>query len=151
MTLFPITPPKVWKRVCLPNGDSIVLGDGYEDGQLCTLFDENHNIYRLNAQGEVVWQVRRDDSNHPPDWWGILHSIARANGHDGAREPFTEIHLEYADGSTSFDHQTYKWRNPCEWQPGCKIWLVGSAYQQYVLDAETGIAKNVTNLPVRPW
>lgn len=145
---------KNWRSqiILLPDGGRIVcFYYSSESTSLTSIEDENHNIYRLNAQGEVVWQVRRDDSNHPPDWWGILHSIARANGHDGAREPFTEIHLEYADGSTSFDHQTYKWRNPCEWQPGCKIWLVGSAYQQYVLDAETGIAKNVTNLPVRPW
>ena len=141
------------KRVNLPNGDRIVLTfswDGTEPPYKSP-FEANHNIYRLNTQGEVVWQIQRDDSNHPSDWWEILHSQAREKGWDGAYEPFTEVHLEYADGSTSFDEQTYKWRNPCEWRLGCKIWLVGSAYQQYVLDPETGIAKNVTDWPVRPW
>ena len=43
------------------------------------------------------------------------------------------------------------WRDLCDWRPGCTIWLSGSAYQQYILDPETGIAKNVTDWPVRPW
>jgi hypothetical protein len=140
-----------WKALCLPNGERIILANKYSDGEYLSLYDANHNVFRLNPQGEVVWQVRRDDSNHPADWWDILHQDARNQGYDGAREPFTYIQLEYADGTTSWDDQTLQWRDPCEWKPACKIWLVGSAYQQYILDPETGIAKNVTDWPVRPW
>ena len=140
------------KSLRLPSGDRIICTfcwDGSEPER--SLYEANHNVFRLNSAGEVVWQVRRDDSNHPPDWWDILHHYARQEGLDGAREPFMEIQVEYDDGTTSWDNETFQWKNPCDWQPGCKIWLAGSAYQQYILDPETGIAKNVTKWPVRPW
>lgn len=145
---------KEWvsRKALMPNGDEIVCyffaPSGAND---VSLHDENHNVYRLDTHGNIIWQVQRDDSNHAPDWWDRLHKHARDDGNDGAREPFTEIRLEYADGSTSWDKQAYQWRNPCDWKPGCKIWAAGSAYQNYVLDPETGIAKNVTDWPVRPW
>ncbi|MGA8010719.1 MAG: hypothetical protein WCA24_15155 [Thiomonas sp.] len=36
------------------------------------------------------------------------------------------------------------------WVLGSTITLSGSAYQVYVLDSDTGVAKNITRLPVRP-
>ena len=139
------------RKVLLPYGDEIICYFFRAQGDYTSLYDVNHNVFRLDKHQNIIWQVRRDDSNHPPDWWNILHRQAREDGLDGAREPFTELRLEYDDGSTSWDKQTYQWRNPCEWKPGCQIWLAGSAYQTYILDPETGIAKNVTKWPVRPW
>lgn len=142
-----------WKTrvVQMPNGDQLVCYF-FRDGAVRPfhLHDLNHNVYRLNAQGEIVWQVQRDDSNHPPDWWDVLHRVAREEGYDGAHEPFTEFLLEYADGS---NNKTAMETLPlqAEWVPDCKVWLRGSAYQQYILDPETGIAKNVTKWPVRQW
>ncbi|MDM7943955.1 MAG: hypothetical protein QUV35_15130 [Hydrogenophaga sp.] len=139
------------KRVHLPDGDLLVLqycktGDEPD----LSLHDINHNVYRLNPQRQIVWQVKRDDSNHPPDWWEVLHRVAREEGHDGAREPFTEFMLEYPDGSNNkTEMETLPLQS--EWVPGCKVWLRGSAYQLYVLDPDTGIATNVTKWPMRPW
>ncbi|WP_137922490.1 hypothetical protein [Hydrogenophaga sp. 2FB] len=145
-----IKKPKIWKRVHLLHGDLLALASVYGDGSYLSLHDINHIVYRLNAQGEILWQVQRDDSNHPPGWWDSLHRHARAEGLDGAREPFTEFLIEYADGS---NNKTPMETRPLEdkWVPGCRIWLRGSAYHQYILDPDTGIAKNVTKLPVRPW
>lgn len=114
------------------------------------IHEENHNVFRLDVQGDILWQVQRDDSNHPPGWWDSMHLHARAEGWDGAREGFTEFLIEYADGS---NNKTPMETLPLEdqWVPGCRIWLRGSAYQQYILDPDTGIAKNVTKWPVRPW
>lgn len=141
-----------FRKILMPDGGEIVC---YFFTPLGTnevsLHDENHNVFRLDRHQKIIWQVRRDDSTYPGDWWEGLHKHARERGEDGAREPFTELRLEYDDGSTSWDRQTYQWRNPCEWKPGCQIWLAGSAYQTYILDPETGIAKNVTKWPVRPW
>lgn len=140
------------KQLLLPDKNRIICTyawDGTEPDR--SLYEANHNVFRLNAAGEVIWQVRRDDSNHPIDWWEGLHDHARARGLDGARMPFTYISVEYADGATSWDDTSYDWRDLCDWRPGCTIWLSGSAYQQYILDPETGIAKNVTDWPVRPW
>ncbi|MDR2154139.1 MAG: hypothetical protein LBE78_03810 [Burkholderiaceae bacterium] len=140
------------RRLLLPSGDKIictVCWDGTEPK--VEIYDDNHNVFRLNAQGEVIWQVRRDDSNHPPDWWGNLHAHAKARGHDGARYPFDEFVLIYPDGSHNIPQKTGEPPYEAIWTPGCTIRLRGSAYQQYILDPETGIAKNVTEGRPRPW
>jgi hypothetical protein len=138
------------RQLLLPCGDRIVLTfcwDGTEPER--TIHESNHNVFRLTPSGEVVWQVQRDDSNHPPDWWNALHRYARERGLDGAREPFIYIQVEYPDGKRLTIDQN---SNGVEtWLPGCVIWLVGSASQEYVLDPNSGIAKNVTDWPVRPW
>lgn len=95
--------------------------------------------------------MQRDDSNHPADWWDVLHRYAREEGKDGAREPFMYMWVKHADGSVE--------KNPDDGMPpdvqtrqeGDTITLAGSLYQTYVLDPETGIAKNITDWPVRPW
>jgi len=127
-----------YKKLRLPENEIIFLADGYEDGDFLNLHDENHNIFRQNAKGEIIWQVCRDDSNHPADWWDILNRIAREHGQDGARNPFTYITLQYADGS--FNDSP----NESTWVPGCTIMLDDAECQQYILDPDTGIAKNVT-------
>jgi hypothetical protein len=139
-------------RVRLPCGDQLVL-------QYCktgkepdlSLYEINHNVYRLNSQDEIVWQVRRDDSNHPPDWWDGLHRHAREEGLDGAREPFMRIWVQNPDGSYQRDADGQRPPLVQRWTPGCTLHLDGSAYQHYLLDPDTGIAKNVTEWPVRPW
>ena len=75
-----------------------------------SLHNENHNVYRLNPAGEIIWQVRRDDSNHPADWWDILHRHAREKGLDGAREPFMYIQIEYPDGRRSSSESEWRWQ-----------------------------------------
>ncbi len=140
-----------YRRLQMLNGDNIICYFYRNNCGDVSLYDINHNVFRLDDKGDVVWQVKRDDSNHPADWWEILHRYAREKGLEGAREPFMYLQVEYVDGTTSWDNENFQWKNPCDWQPGCKIWLAGSAYQQYILDPETGIAKNVTKWPVRPW
>ncbi|QHE85394.1 hypothetical protein [Hydrogenophaga sp. BPS33] len=140
------------RRVHMPNGDQLVLMycETGDEPQL-ELHKMNHNVYRRNAQGEILWQVQRNDSNHPPGWWDELHRQARAEGLDGAREPFMRIWVENADGTFQSEPDG---RTPAmvqTWTSGCTLHLDGSAYQHYILDPDTGIAKNVTKLPVRPW
>lgn len=146
-----IRPPRIWKRVHLLRGDQLVLASVYQDGSRMSLHDENHNVYRLNAQGDIVWQVQRDDSNHPPGWWDELHRQARAEGLDGAREPFMRIWVEDVDGTFQKDLDGRVPALVQHWTPRCTLHLDGSAYQHYILDPDTGIAKNVTKWPVRPW
>lgn len=138
------------RKILMPGHEEIVCYFFRADGNYTSLHDVNHNVFRLNARGEVVWQVRRDDSNHPPDWWDILHRQARERGRDGAREPFMYMTVVHEDG--------YVERNPDgeikdiqTWVPNSTIVLDGSAYQVYELDPDTGVAKNVTKWPVRPW
>jgi len=140
------------KTLFMPNHESITcFAFSPRTAKIESPYDVNHNIFRLNAQKEIIWQVRRDDSNHRPDWWDTLDRHAREDGLDGARYPFLYMILEYPDGSTNCSPQTGDPPDEAMWTSGCTIWLEGSAYQQYILDPETGIAKNVTVGRPRPW
>ncbi len=141
-------------QLFLPNKHRIILLYRWDSNDpTLSLHDTNHNVYRLDPSGSVVWQVRRDDSNRPDDWWEQLHALARSEGYDGAREPFMYIDLEYPDGRRITSDEQGDGKGILLWEPGCLIRLVGSAYQKYILDPETGIAKNVTPVPCheRPW
>lgn len=142
---------KVWKSIQLPDAHLVVLVSTYASGEPLSPEDINHNIFRLNAKGEIIWQVKRDDSVRRPDWWEVLHQQARERGEDGAREPFMNMVMTYPDGSSNCSPQDGNPPDEAIWTPDCTIWLNGSAYQQYILDPETGIAKNVTEGHPRPW
>jgi hypothetical protein len=140
------------KTLFMPNGESIVcFFFRPKFASMVNVYDINHNIFRLNAQNEVIWQICRDDSNRPPNWWDILDYYARQEGQDAARYPFWDFVLEYPDGSNNNLPQTGTPPDEAIWTPGCTIWLRGSADQQYTLDPETGIAKNVTVGGQRAW
>jgi hypothetical protein len=147
------------KQINLPDGGKIVCFYFRNSCGQVSHHDVNHNIYRLNAAGEVLWQVQRDDSNHPPGWWELLNQHARERGQDGARErgqdgarePFTYFMLKYPDGQTNCTQETGDPPNVAVWTPDCTIILLGSAYQRYILDPDSGIARNVTEWPVRQW
>jgi hypothetical protein len=142
--------PRISKAVLLPDGGTLVLFTAYEDGSRLSLEDINRNVCRLDAEGNQVWQVRRDDTNLPPDWWQTLHYYARLAGHDGAREPFTDIWVESPDGSYQSDANGHTPADVQHWVEGCRLYLSGSALQHYVLDPEAGVARNITERPVRP-
>lgn len=148
-----IRKPSVWKTLQLPNGDTIMLAGRYDDGSALSLDDANHNVYRLTADGEVVWQVRRVDSNRPADWWEQMHKLARASGYDGMRMPFAYIDLVYPDGRRIHSDEHGDGKEIAVWEPGCRIEIYGyDGPQTYELDPETGIANNVTpKNPGRPW
>ena len=139
------------RRLILPSGDSIrcffYQPEGCKD---VSLHDANHNVYRLNPSGEVIWQVRRDDEIMPDGWWETRHRLAREQGHDGKRVPFMYIVLEYPDGNRKTSDGQGDGCDITEWTPGCLIHLYGSG-NDYILDPETGIAKNIETAPGRPW
>ena len=142
---------KQWKILKLPKEEIIFIASSYQNGESLDIYDTNHNIFKVNSQNEIIWQVMRDDSNHSHDWWDILNFHARERGEDGARYPFTYMELQYPDGSCNRSPQTGSPPDEAIWTPDCTIALLGSAYQIYILDPETGMAKNVTKGRPRPW
>lgn len=141
-----------WRALSINNSDTIICFYFQpQDRSEVSLHDENHNVFRLDKHHKVIWQVKRDDTVRGPGWWDRLHQHARERGLDGAREPFMYFVLKYPDGSTNIDPKTGNPPDVATWTPDCTIWLQGSAYQQYILDPETGIARNATEGLVRPW
>ncbi|MDR0780236.1 MAG: hypothetical protein LBF16_06025, partial [Pseudomonadales bacterium] len=135
----------------LPDFGKIFIASSYLNGESLNLFDSNHNVFRVNSQNKIIWQVRRDDSIMPPDWWDTMHAIARKNGHDGERAPFMYITLEYPDGTNNRADQSGSPPDEAIWTHDCTIWLSGSLSRDYILDPDTGIAKNMTPGFVRDW
>lgn len=100
----------------------------------------NHNVFRLNAKNEVVWQVRRVEL---PDTtpWEVMHERARrwhAQGSpDGAYtpmgylDPFTSMNLDERSAIEPEPHGI--------WRQGCVIYLL-THWWSYVLDPQTGVA-----------
>lgn len=133
------------KRLLLPGGDRIVLTycrDGREPPR--STDESNHNVYRLNPAGEVVWQVQRDDRPHPSEVRENRIPPAISPGIGGTREPFMHIHLEHPDGRRVASDCDGEGTEIERWDTGYIIWLVAQSRQQYVLDPETGMTQNVT-------
>lgn len=133
------------KRLLLPGGDRIVLTFCWDGREPPRSTDEsNHNVYRLNPAGEVVWQVQRDDRPFPSEVRENRVRPVNAPGFDGAREPFMLIQLEHPDGRRVASDRDGEGTGIERWDTGYIIWLVAPPRQQYVLDPETGMAQNVT-------
>lgn len=138
-------------RLFMPNGDKIIVTfcwDGTEPKR--TYEEANHNVYRLNKKGEIIWQVKRDDSIMPADWWEKCHALAREEGGDGHRIPFSGIVLEYKDGLRGTTDENGDGTSILTWKSGCIIHLYGSG-NDYVLNPESGIATNVAKKGGRVW
>ncbi|WP_428023604.1 hypothetical protein [Arcobacter sp.] len=139
------------KRLNIPNGDRIVVTfswDGSEPKE--ELYDANHNVYRLNPQGEIIWQVQRDDSILPIDLWKVRHKIAKEDGYDGYRQPFSYIDLLYPNGKRISSDGNGDGTDILTWEEGCIIRLSGQQ-NTYVLDPHTGIATCVAKSSLRYW
>ncbi len=139
------------RRLNMPNGDRIVVTFRWgELGKWEELYDTNHNVYRLNPQGEIIWQVQRDDSILPIDIWEKRHKHAREEGADGYRQPFGSIVLEYSDGSRNTSDRDGDGTAILTWKEGCIIYLYGQQ-NNYILNPNTGIATNVAKSSSMYW
>lgn len=100
----------------------------------------NHNVFRLNAQNEVVWQVKRVELPSTTSW-EVMHELARKWHAEGAPDgaytpmgyldPFTSLGM---DESGAIEAQPQG-----VWRPGCVVYLLTRSWS-YVLDPETGVA-----------
>ena len=126
-------------QVNLPDEERIIClycKDGTEPDLL--LYDSNHNIFRLDKTGKIIWQVQRDEQGKVN--WEAAHEIERARGKDGERRPFGELHVMTDQGESTHSKT---------WLPGLVLRALSNGI--YEVDIETGIAKNVTPTPWKNW
>ena len=136
-----ISNPQFGKRICFRLiGSQIILQTPIKMVH-SLLHDINHKRIPPRQGWKQGLAGSCDDSNHPSDWWDVLHKYARDEGHDGAREPFMYLTVEHADGYIDRDPSSRMPRDVQTWVPKSTIYLDGSAYQNYVLDPDTGIAR----------
>lgn len=141
--------PATWKEVVLPHSDRIIAASEYQNGNPLSLHDINHNIFRLDAKGNVVWQIKRDEQGKLN--WEAMNKHAIEDGFDGARWPFENLLVVHPDGTRIRDPKTGLDLKTDYWQPGCKIYSGSAQGQTYEIDIEQGVARNVTVGRQRPW
>lgn len=145
------------QSIQLSDGGQIIAADWGRQPTWChqtALVFKNHNLFRMTAEGEVVWQVRRDEKV-----WSKFQTLRedaeRKNIDDPignfVYSPFLRLWLRYADGSTNEDKSTYKFPQSDHWVQGATVCCSTYDSMQYDLDIETGVAINVKPLGGRPW
>ena len=138
-----------YRTIIIENGDKIIClysWDGTEPE--LSLHDANHNIFRLDKDGKVIWQVQRDDKG-AINWEHIMAEVAKGDKGDPetirrARKPFTTLYLLDSDGNDLT--KTGKWVD------GLTLYGLSVNYGgRYQIDIDTGIATNITESPTRDW
>lgn len=121
---------KVYQEVIFPDGGRIILANpafGWLDKKLDA---SNHNVFRLNTDNQVVWQVRREESGCVD--WESRHRHAKA------KDPTCEGYFDPFWGMSMGD-ELGKYDPSNRYRPGCEIYLQ-TRWWAYHLDPETGIA-----------
>lgn len=141
---------KGWRsrRLLMPDKETIVCFFYLDHGSDVSTYDGDHNVFRLNAQGKVLWQVQRDDKGR---WQGMLERFERGERDSAPNEPFQYIDLLYPDGSTNINSKTGSPPDEAIWTNGCVVRLSSWNGWFFILDVDTGIATDITPRPHRPW
>lgn len=121
---------KIWHEVVMPDGGRIVDAWPLDETNWPSLELANHNVFRLDADRQVVWQVRRVEDGYVD--WESRHRHAKA------KDPSCEGYFDPFWGMSMGDeHGKYDPSN--RYRPGCEIYLQ-TQWWSYHLDPETGIA-----------
>lgn len=146
---------KVWSSLRLPDGSQICIAKPVSaDPDKETLFQHNHSVYRVDALGNEMWQINRDDLSEDVR---ALHRLVLRTSPDPAYDHdnsfFVSIYLEYVDGSNSVDPETTVWKRFADWAPGAVV--KGHTFDSkiYEINIETGEGKwiNRPTFPQRQW
>lgn len=140
---------KPWKSIFLPDGGQVCLVSFSVDRPIT---DRNHNLFRLDQAGNVIWQVRRDEGEAFANWARMREQAEATNDDDiGTRSPFLYLWLQYANGTTNYDYEAHEYPEHAQWVDGAKIWCSTLDARRYVLDPETGVAICMTPVGIREW
>lgn len=132
----------VYQELPLPNGDRIVFAD--PDGNSWASIElANHNVFRLNANNEVVWQVRREESEYVNWESRNQHAKEKDPTSEGYMDPFINMSKQFFIRRPTGKTGPYDVKEEevyfDEWAPGRLMWLA-THWWGYDLDPETGIA-----------
>lgn len=141
-----------WTIFLLDGSKVCIAWPASADWSSLPVFDQNHNLYRLTAQDEVIWQVRRDESKWTK-WQACREEAERGNHDDDMMyySPFLQLWLRYPDGSTNINPTTYQYPKTAHWVEGVTVCCSTYDSMQYELDIETGIATNIKPFGGRRW
>ena len=83
---------KIYQDIAMPDGGRIILGNpgyGWLDVDLNA---SNHNVFRLDAHNQVIWQVQRVETIGQMNWEVANRQAKEADPNcEGYFDPFTDM------------------------------------------------------------
>jgi hypothetical protein len=136
----------------MPCGDFVVCLI-YQTGQepRFSVREENHNLFRLDKDSNMIWQVTRDEGERVQ--WALMREKAEAeNTNDvSTNSPFMTLIQRFSDGTTNRDPLTGAGPTTSKWIEGATVICRTLDPMVYELNIETGVALNKTPFGSRRW
>jgi len=138
----------------MPDGGKIIAADWSKQpswSKQTPLHFWNHSLFRLDRDGNVVWQVRRDEGERLE--WARMREKAEAENSTAPsmRSPFLNLFLRFSDGTTNRDPLTVRGPSRAFWVEGATAICRTLDSMVYELDVDTGVAFNKTPFGIREW
>ena len=139
----------IWHEIAMPDGGRIVDAWPIDQEHWPSLELANHNVFRLDAHNQVIWQVRREETGYVN--WEARHRHAKEDDPncEGYFDPFTDMGNKFFERyAIPIKPSSYS-RLECNPTVGKKYFdtyvpgsLLGlrTHWWAYDLDPETGIA-----------
>ena len=140
---------KIYQDISMPDGGRIILGNpgyGWLDVDLNA---SNHNVFRLDAHNQVIWQVTREETGYVN--WESRHRHAKEDDPncEGYYDPFTDMGNKFFKRRAIPEKPSSYSRLECNptvekivfdtYAPGLLLGL-RTHWWAYDLDPETGVA-----------
>ncbi len=135
---------RMFDSVQMPNGDRIIALYRWDDTDPdLPLQIENHNVFRIDKNKNIVWQVRRSEERYVN--WDSRHKHAKEDDPncEGYRDPLRNLSENFFEitplPDKGFFHPKFKTTYFDEYAPGRLLGL-NTKWWAYDLDPETGVA-----------
>lgn len=142
---------KIYQDIGMPDGGRIVLANPAHGWIDRSTDAANHNVFRVDRQGNIVWQVRRDERGFIN--WDVRNRHAKEDDpqSEGYMDTFAGIGKQFFRRHPTGDQRPYHPKFFYErfdtYVPGSLLALHTFEFE-YDLDPETGIA-TCTGMPVK--
>jgi hypothetical protein len=135
---------RLFREILMPDGGKIILLIHWDDADPDLPFQvKNHNVFRVDSNGDIIWQVERKESDFV-NW-------ESRNSHAKKEDPCSEGYIDsfIAMSENFFERRQIELNQKCypkfeefqfsEYKPGRLLWLT-TRWWAYDLDPESGIA-----------
>ena len=140
---------QIYHEIGMPDGSVIVHADPKEDHWRSVEL-ANHNVFRLDAHNQVIWQVQRVETIGQRNWEVANRQAKEADPNcEGYYDPFTHMGTAFFERRPLPDKPSSYSRLECNpkfeeigfdtYAPGRLLWLTTRSWV-YDLDPATGLA-----------
>ena len=140
----------IWHEIAMPDGGRIVDAWPIDQEHWPSLELANHNVFRLDAHNQVIWQVQRVETIGQMNWEVANRQAKEADPNcEGYYDPFTHMGTAFFERHPLPDKPSSYSRLECNtkfeeigfdtYAPGRLLWLTTRSWF-YDLDPATGIA-----------